>query len=476
MAESQFQTIAINVTGPSYQDRSRPLVSQETRNFYPELIESGKDNYVIKSFPGQKSFGSTSAGTDRGMHQMSEVAYRVIDNTLYEVSTIGVHTDRGFIQGTDRCIFADDGEKMYIVSDTIVNQYDSITKIVNAVNDVDIDGAIAVTFINNQFAYTFPTLTVFSTVGNGASATSINAVGAETNPDELVRDYAFNQVLFRFGKRSVESWYNSGVGTPPFDRIEGQLINVGLQATHSVANSRDFIYWLGSDLQVYSARGGQEQPVSSTAVTAAIKSYSTTSDAFAEVFTIDNHVVYKLTFPTANKTWCMIESLGVNGWFELSEGITDGQYNAGSILEIYNKILVGDRTSGDLYTLDFDTYDQAGTEWRRRRVMASINGDVLGQKGHRVEMSRMEFILETGVGLISGQGENPRIMIEASYDGGRSWATGTWMRIGRLGEYNIRAEWYSMKSFYDMIVRITTSDPVAYNIYSGAIDLRLAGR
>jgi len=50
------------------------------------------------------------------------------------------------------------------------------------------------------------------------------------------------------------------------------------------------------------------------------------------------------------------------------------------------------------------------------------------------------------------------------------------MKIGRLGQTNIKAEWYSMKSFYDMIVRLTTSDPVAFNIYSAAIDIRLAGK
>ena len=91
-------------------------------------------------------------------------------------------------------------------------------------------------------------------------------------------------------------------------------------------------------------------------------------------------------------------------------------------------------------------------------------------------MSRLEFIIETGVGLITGQGSDPKIIIEASYDGGKSWTTGAWLRIGRLGETNVRAEWFSLKSFYDMIVRITTSDPVSFNLYSGAVDLRLAGR
>jgi len=474
--ESAFQNVPINITGPSYQDRSRPLSSQESRNFYPELVESGKDQYVTKSFPGQKNLSSITAGLDRGQHRMNEVAYRVVGGVLYEVSVLGNHITRGTIAGTDRCIFADDGVNMYIVADGTVSQYSSSTTTLTVMTDPDIVGALSVTFINNQFAYTFPLLTVFSDVGDGSNATSLNAVGAESNPDNLIRDYNFDQTLYRFGTRSCENWYNSGVGTPPFDRLEGQIINIGLQATHSVANSRDFIYWLGSDNQVYTARGGQSQVVSTAAISGTIQGYATTSDAFGDVITIDDKNIYILTFPTENKTWALVESLGINGWFELSEGTEGGRYNAGSFLHAYNRVLVGDRSNGNLNYLDFDTYDLAGETWLRRRVMGSINGDKLGQRGARIQMSRMEFLLETGVGVISGQGEDPKIMIEASYDGGRSWVTGTWMRIGRLGEYNLKAEWYSMKSFYDMIVRITTSDPVAYNLYSATIDIRLAGK
>lgn len=476
MAESNFQTVAINVTGGSYKDRSRPLSSQEARGFYPELVEQGKDQYVLKSFPGQKLLNAGVAGIDRDTHQMNEIAYRVIDTTLYEVSISGIHTEKGTIPGTDRCIFADDGVNMFIVANGAVSQYSTSTNTVTAVTDSSIVGAQSVAFINNQFAYTFPLLTVFSDVGDGSSASSLNAIGAETSPDELVRDYAFDQILLRFGKRSIENWYNSGAGIPPFDRIEGQVINIGLGAIHSLANTRDFVYFLGSDNQVYSMRGGQARAVSTTAISGAIQSYSTTSDAFGSTFVIDNKSVYMITFPSANKTWALIEELGINGWFELSSGISEDRYNAGSILSVYKKTLIGDKSTGQIAELDFNTYDQMGLPWQRRRVMGSINSDKLGVKGQRIQMSRMEFILETGVGLISGQGEDPKIMIEASYDGGKSWATGTWMKIGRLGQTNVRAEFYSMKSFYDMIVRITTSDPVSFNIYSAAIDIRLAGR
>jgi len=469
-----FQTIPINIAGGSYQDRSRSLTSQETRNFYQEYLEAGKDKYVIKSFPGQKIFGSTTGGIDRGQHQMAEINYRVQDKTLWRVASDGTHTDKGTINGTGRCIFADDGINLFIVTTGYVYHYDGST--VTIVTDSSIVGAQSVTFINNQFAYTFPTLTVFSDVGDGSSASSLNAVNEESTPDDLVRDYAFDQILYRFGKRSVNGWYNSGVGTPPFDKIEGQTVSVGLSAIHSVNNTRDYVYWLGSDNQVYRMRSGQADPISTTAISAEIQGFDIIDDAFGEILTIDNKYIYVLTFPSENKTWALNEELGKDGWFELSEGVDSNRYNAGSISNVYEKVLIGDKDNGNLYELDFNTYDLNGETWQRRRVISSINGDMLGQKGKRVQMSRLELIIESGTGLIHGQGDDPQIMIEASYDGGASWDAGTWMKIGRLGNNVKRAEWFSMKSFYDMIVRITVTDPVDISIFSGAIDLRLAGR
>tara|TARA_R110000851_G_scaffold105683_1_gene224282 strand:+ start:2887 stop:3165 length:279 start_codon:yes stop_codon:yes gene_type:complete len=47
-----FQTVPINITGPSYQSRSRALSSQIAQNFYQQFNEAGKEKYVLLSFPG----------------------------------------------------------------------------------------------------------------------------------------------------------------------------------------------------------------------------------------------------------------------------------------------------------------------------------------------------------------------------------------------------------------------------------------
>ena len=469
-----FQTIPINIAGPSYQDRSRPLSSQETRNWYHEVVPSGKNQFVIKSFPGQTVFGSVVAGADRNGTNMAEVEFRVVGNTLYQIGSAGTHTSRGTIPGAARCIFANDGVNLFIVTGTSVFWYDGSTVV--QVTDPDIDGSKAVTIINNQFVYTKDTLYVVSDVGDGSSASGLNAAGAEVSPDNLVRAYTFDQVVYLLGERTVQLIYNSGVGSPPFDNVEGSLISVGCSAIHSVVNTKDFIYWLGSDRSIYRARGGAEERISSTAIANAVEGYAKVDDAFAYTFVFQGKEFYAIDFPDAGQTWCLNEELGTDGWFELSAGTEGGDYNIASLVNVFGKNLIGDKSTGDLYELDINRFDNNGAVYQRRRVLASISGENIGHRGKRVEMSRFELIMETGVGLITGQGEDPKIMLEYSIDGGKSWREGDWLRIGRLGETDLLVEWWQMMSFYDLMIRITTSDGVDYSIYSGAIDIRLAGR
>ena len=470
-----FQTAPIDVVGPSYQSRSRPLSSQSTINFYQEFDESGKTPTVLHSWPGELLIGSVT-GADRGQHVMAGVRYRVAGTSLYKIESTGAHTDLGIIAGAARCIFANDGENMFIVNAGNVQQYNSASNTLSTVTDVNIVGSVAVDFLNNQFIYTKPDLFIISDVGNGASASGLNAAQAESQPDDLIRAYVFDGVANMMGEHTNEPWYNSGTGSPPFDRIDAQITSIGLAGIHAIDSNDNFMYWLGDDRQVYRGTRSTAQRISSIAISHAIEGYDVVSDAIGWTMTLEGQNFFILTFPSANKTWAVNETLGRDGWFELSSGLDEGLYNATSHSYLNGSHYVADRLNGNLYELDLDTFTNNGDTIRRVRTMSSISGVLIGQPGKRIQMSRFELILETGVGLITGQGVDPQIMIEASYDGGKSFDAGTWMKIGRLGETNIRAEWFSLKSFYDLVIRISTSDPVHYTIMTGAIDWRLAGR
>jgi hypothetical protein len=468
-----FQTVPFNVTGGTHQNMSRPLSVQRTVNMYMLLDESGKEAFTLHSFPGQKLMSVSDGQFDRGAHRMNEKLYRVVDDALYYVDSAGVHFKKGTLTGAGHCIFADDGENLVIVTDKVC-QFNATTNAFSEITDVNIVGAISVTFINNQFIYTKPDLSVVSDVGLPDKASGLNQIAAESNPDKLVRDYAFNQTIYRFGTHTCELWYNSGVGSPPIDRIEGSSFSVGLSAIHSLVNTDNALYWLGDDKSIYRTQGRQEQKISDAGLSSTIESMTKSDDAIGNAFTMRGLDFYMITFPTAGRTFVLNESLGVNGWFELASTNLSTAYSGTTIIDCYNKNYV--MSGNKLLTLEYNEYTQDSDTMIRQRVTSSVNGNMIGIKGQRMKMSRMELICETGVGLMTGQGENPRLLIEYSIDGGKSFRHGGWVRLGRLGESTLRAEFWKMISFTDLIFRISMSDPVPLTIYSAAIDIKAAGR
>jgi len=474
-----FQTIPVNVTGPSYQSRSKPLSSQVTQNWYQQFNESGKDPYVLLPFPGLKSLGNEE-GDDRGFHRMKEVLYQVKGTQLFSIDKNGAHDLKGDIPGTVRTITADDGVNLFIVATPNVYQYSTDTDSITQVTDVNIVGAKSVDFFNNQFIYTFDNYSVVSAVGDGSSASGLDIVGEETLPDDLVRDFFYDEIIYRCGVRSIVGWWNNPALQPPIEKLQGRIFNVGLAAINSIAKTDEAFYWLGDDYAIYRATSGSHQRISTDAISNELQKYSRVDDAIASTFTFEGQNFYSITFPSGNKTFVINEGLAENGWFELSSGVNNplesSKYQGASILSAYGQTMVADVLNGNVYKLDLDTYTNNDKELQRIRVTQSVNGDVLGAKGKRVQMSCLKLIMESGVGLINGQGDNPRIMVEYSDDGGRTWNGGSWPRVGRLGEFTLQVEWFDLGSFYDRIFRISTTDPVNYSLYSATIDLRLAGK
>ncbi|MCC2615934.1 packaged DNA stabilization protein gp10 [Aestuariibacter halophilus] len=468
-----YQSFPVNITGPTYKSRSRPLASQVTRNLYQQVDAGGKENYTLMPFPGLLPVSNVT-GIDRGLTMMKGKRYRVSGTALYRVDGVN-NVKLGSIPGSERCIFANDGLNLFINTHGKVYWYDG-EKVV-LVNDADIQNVLSIDFINNQFLFTSKDLTTVSAVGDGSTASGLDAIGAETNPDELVRDFVFHQRIFRCSKKTIEQWYNSGVGQPPIEILDGQIIEVGLGARFSIAKDADHFYFVGHDRHIYKANTAGSKDITSPGIITALEEMPTIDDAIGYCLKIQRQRFYIITFPSGNKTLAVNTDLEENGWFELSYGLDGGVFNATSACYCEGINYLADSTNGNLYKLDLDCYEYDSTAIQRRRVTSSINAVLFGKqhRGKKVRMSSMRFVIETGTGLIQGN-ENPRIQVESSIDGGKSWAHETWLEIGRLGITSQEVQWDSMKVFGDMMVRLTFTEPCPIFLYSASIDLRLVAK
>ena len=89
-------------------------------------------------------------------------------------------------------------------------------------------------------------------------------------------------------------------------------------------------------------------------------------------------------------------------------------------------------------------------------------------------MPLFELDVESGVGLTSGQGSDPQIMLDWSDDGGHSFGPlQPWRSIGKIGAYRARLRWRRMGQFRERIIRMQISDPVKRVVIAANAEFRI---
>jgi len=461
-----FKTIPVEFIGGSYQHRSRSLSSQVTMNLIPEFMASGKTRGALTSWPGSKSF-SAGSGIDRGMHVFAGSLYKVSGTTLEKIGSNGTRTVIGTVDGSSPCIFADDGFTMRIATGS--KDYQLVGAAFSQITDPDLNPGNSVAYINQQMVNdSFKGQFQVSDVGVPGSIAANNFATAESSPDNTIRVYTFNERLYLFGDRdSTETWWNSGTGNPPFDRVQGGTMNVGISSPYSVASTTEFVYFLGFDNSVYRFSATQPELITPPVIAAVFQRFNTTTDARSYVVNIEGMSFYVINFPSEGQTWAYNED--ANLWFQLSSGASEDNYLGTSYAEAYGKKYIA--SNGNILELDCDVFTDNGDTVIRERVSSPITS----QTGGRIEMSSFTLVMETGVGLITGQGVNPKIMFQASYDGGKSFSDEDWVDIGRMGAGRVKVEWYNMASAYEIMIKVRVSDPVFISFHSASIMIREAG-
>lgn len=464
----RFQTVPLNFIGGENESRSRFWSSQSSVNLYVDTHVSGRSPSALLPWPGEKPFSTGLPEITRGFALHMTHVYLIEGDRLIQIDQNGTRADVGNIPGTDRCSLVSDGANLIIRNGSKTYRYNGT---VSEITDSDLENAQTLTYINNQVLYQGLNARFCSAdAGDPTSIDGLSYATTESYPDNLVQIYAFNERVYMGGEDSLEIWYNSGTGSPPFDRIQQSTTEVGVASPFSMANSDEYLYFLGSDDVVYRVSAYQPESVTPSAIAKEFREL-VTSDAQGYVCQLDGQHFYIVQLPTSNKTLAFSERTGE--WIRLSSGVDLGRHLMNGYVFAFGKHLVCDYNSGDVYEWDFGTYTSNGATIIRQRDSAPVNGLQLGIPGSRILMSRAEAIMETGVG--NTDTPDPEIMFSCSIDGGRSFTNEDWVKIGREGESVKRVEWYNMQSFYDVVIRIRVSDPCFVGFHGAAIDLKGAG-
>jgi hypothetical protein len=462
--------IIVPLIGTGVKSKSAVVDSQRRLNCYLEpQMDVDKTPVAVFGTPGLTNVADRGASLFRGGVTEGVVRYEAQGNAFYSIDNAFTFTDLNaasrLTTTVGRVSAASSGAVVVLADGT--NGY-----------NLTISGAVfaqiassmfanpkAVTWQDGQF------LASFDETGSNKKRCQISADGVtwnaldfravESTPGALLRPYSFGGEVHQFCETGIEFWAYTGDPTFPFQPIRGATLNVGLAARWSVAESERALFFLGrkkgSGVSAYELIGHQARSITPPGLANLWGQYATKGDATGRVFSVDEHTFYVLSFPTVGKTWMYdafsSELLGTPVWSELSSA--NGRHFGDLGFELVERSYVTDYRVGKIHRIDETVYTDAGSE-----IAWEIVTRHFFQNYDRVTVDELAADFETGVGLPTGQGSDPQVMLTVSRDGGRTWGSEMSLPLGAVGAYTTKVSARRLGTARDFVFKLRISDPV----------------
>ena len=463
--------------GGTYTLRDSSVESQLAMNVYPETVESGGGSAPMCSFkrPGLKLNQTLLDSPGRGIFACQGRCWALVGLTLYELFSDATSTPRAAVPAGDNVQFAATKTQMFIsvgstgqgvIYDLVSNAYQVVIG--------DFPTCSSVAAVDGYFVVSVPNSAQFniSAQYDGRTWDGLDFALAEGTPGNIVRIQGgiTNRELWVYQSDACQPYYNSGDPDFPFLPMQGTLRSAGSIAPASHAFLNNTRFWLGGDEGggiVYAATGYAPEVISNHAVAQAMQTYSTIADAVGYAFEFNKHGWYVLSFPTANATWVYDLTTGMwTQWdyWNMSTGQSEaflGRWHAYA----FGKHLMLDWKSGNVYEFSATTYDDNGSVIRWLRRSPHIDTALNRNFYHALRVG-----VATGVGLSSGQGSDPLMLLRWSDDGAKTWSNQLEQYMGKIGESNKNVEFNRLGSGRLRVFEISGSDPVPVALRSA--DLR----
>jgi hypothetical protein len=231
------------------------------------------------------------------------------------------------------------------------------------------------------------------------------------------------------------------------------------------------IFWLDQSGNVRLVQGYTSKIISPPQIAYNISTYPTISDAIALGYVHEGHSFYIITFPTANNgrgvTWCYDISTDI--WHQRSSypNAPDSRWRGECYSFFDNLHLIGDYENGKIYELDHELFEDDGNTL----IALRVGNQTSAEKNFFIHSFELE--IESGVGVVTGQGSDPQVMLRVSKDGGHTWSNQKWASMGKIGEFSKRVRWNRLGMAKRWIPEIRITDPVDRTIISASLDVTI---
>jgi len=449
----------------SYQLRSLPLSAQQMFNCYLEPAPpQAKTFAAVVQAQGVRDFQTISTGSTRGGIVVNGVLYAVVGGTLYRVPQNGDVAPLGSVPGVAYVDMA--GDETHLMLATSGHGYYWNGTTVQQITDPDFPGAEWVEELDGYFIVGAPNSGKFFISGNRMpdSWDGLDFASAERYPDDLVGAIVNLGELILFGRDSFEIWTDTGNADFPLEQVGNGIGETGLLSRYAVNKAANVVIFISNKGKVCQLNGYTPQVVSTPAIEQIIEDAPDKS-CFSMTWSEGGHDFVSFSFDSAT----VVYDLSTQLWHQrISLGFT--RWRPLFILRCYDEWLVGDFYTNRIGILDPNTFK----EWDDT-LWCSATAPPVTSENRRINHSRLELVFESGVGLNTGQGSDPQVMLDWSDDGGRSWSAQRFRSLGKIGAFRARAIWNMLGQARDRVYRYQISDPVRRTLILATTEAKVMG-
>ncbi len=430
----------------------------------------GKAPVTVYAAHGLKSFTTeASASETRGMIALGGVFYWVVGRQLRRVDGTGTTTLIGGLADDGRVEMArnskDETPQIAIVTKAglrFILENDILTPI----SDPDLPPPNSVAYLDGYMVYGIADGRIFySEINDAANIGALNFFEAEAAPDGLKTVITLQRELFALGDDTIQSFQNTGGTDNPITPLLGRPIQRGCLSGASAAIMDNTLVWAADDRTVRQLNGYTPVKISTPEVDELLRNEATPDNVTADVYSMQGHEFYVLS----GTNFTMVYDAATKLWHERSSDALT-RWRGETIIKFDEKWICGDKSNGNLYELDADTYDENG-----EHLVMVMQSKPQHAFPDTLIFDTLYLDLVTGQGLNSTDehDSNPQITMKFSDDGTDTWSNSLDAELGKIGKKKttVKFDGLGETSEIGRTFRIEMSANVAKGFIGAAADI-----
>lgn len=426
-------------------------------NCHSELREdNGKARYVIAPVDGTALFSEVTDTPSRATIYLDDIdtAYSFHSGRVSSVNSAGTAVSIGVIPGSDKIrVVRNQKTTPQTVARCDAGVFRIENGVVEKIVDEDLPTVEDITECDGYIVYIIEDGRYFlSGLNEATTVDALDFASAEQASDKLVAGWSIGGFLLLFGRSTIEPHKNTGGSDFPFEPMP-TVIPKGCIGKWTIANCDNTVMFVGEDGIVYRLNGFSALRISTHEVERLIQGESDPSVIEAQSWSRAGHAFYELK----GTNWSKVYDANTQQWHD-RETYTEATWRHTNAFRAWNKVIFGDRLTGNLYRSDETIYtDAGGTQIAKIRFPALK----VFPNGGIVDALHFDFLTGQGVTSPSAQGHDPKLMLSVSKDGGNSYAIYRELKTGKRGAYGrVTTRRLGKLGPQGAVMELAMSDPV----------------